>query len=121
MVEGESIRLVKRKRFFWHQADLKDIVSFTKCCLDMYNLKAIIVGAGIGGLTTAIAMQQAGYEVEIYEKSQCAASGRGGNFTVVKWRQSAQSVGLGRASSGHWRHDESDGVSQPSRRTAEPH
>ena len=34
----------------------------------MYNLKAIIVGAGIGGLTTAIAMQQAGYEVEIYEK-----------------------------------------------------
>lgn len=34
----------------------------------MYKLKAIIIGAGIGGLTTAIAMQQAGYEVEIYEK-----------------------------------------------------
>ncbi len=35
----------------------------------MYHLKAIIVGAGIGGLTTAIAMQQAGYEVEIYDKT----------------------------------------------------
>ncbi|MEM1279795.1 MAG: FAD-dependent urate hydroxylase HpxO [Cyanobacteria bacterium P01_D01_bin.6] len=36
----------------------------------MYNLKAIIVGAGIGGLTTAIAMQQAGYDVEIYDKTR---------------------------------------------------
>ncbi|MEM1309216.1 MAG: FAD-dependent monooxygenase, partial [Cyanobacteria bacterium P01_H01_bin.153] len=36
----------------------------------MYKLKAIIVGAGIGGLTTAIAMQQAGYEVEIYDKTR---------------------------------------------------
>jgi FAD-dependent urate hydroxylase len=36
----------------------------------MYNLKAIIVGAGIGGLTTAIAMQQAGYEVEIYDRTR---------------------------------------------------
>ena len=34
----------------------------------MYKLKAIIIGAGIGGLTTAIAMQQAGYDVEVYEK-----------------------------------------------------
>jgi FAD-dependent urate hydroxylase len=36
----------------------------------MYKLKAIIVGAGIGGLTTAIAMQQAGYDVEIYDKTR---------------------------------------------------
>lgn len=35
----------------------------------MYHLKAIIIGAGIGGLTTAIAMQQAGYEIEIYDKT----------------------------------------------------
>jgi FAD-dependent urate hydroxylase len=34
----------------------------------MYNLKVIIVGAGIGGLTTGIAMQQAGYTVEIYDR-----------------------------------------------------
>ncbi|RZM78749.1 FAD-dependent urate hydroxylase HpxO [Leptolyngbya iicbica] len=34
----------------------------------MYNLKAIVVGAGIGGLTTAIALKQAGYTVEIYDK-----------------------------------------------------
>ncbi len=34
----------------------------------MENLKIIIVGAGMGGLTTALAMKQAGYEVEIYDR-----------------------------------------------------
>jgi FAD-dependent urate hydroxylase len=34
----------------------------------MDNLKVVIVGAGIGGLTTGIACAQAGYEVEIYDK-----------------------------------------------------
>ncbi|MEM8808611.1 MAG: FAD-dependent urate hydroxylase HpxO [Cyanobacteria bacterium P01_G01_bin.38] len=34
----------------------------------MNNLKVIIVGAGMGGLTTAIAMRQAGYDVEIYDR-----------------------------------------------------
>jgi FAD-dependent urate hydroxylase len=36
----------------------------------MYNLKVIIIGAGIGGLTTAIAMKKAGYEVEIYDRTR---------------------------------------------------
>lgn len=36
----------------------------------MYHLKAIIIGAGIGGLTTGIALRQAGYEVEIYERTR---------------------------------------------------
>lgn len=36
----------------------------------MYNLKAVIVGAGIGGLTTGIALKQAGYKVEIYDRVQ---------------------------------------------------
>ena len=35
----------------------------------MYNLKVVIIGAGIGGLTTGIAMQQAGYQVEIYDRA----------------------------------------------------
>ncbi|MBD2186758.1 FAD-dependent urate hydroxylase HpxO [Pseudanabaena mucicola] len=34
----------------------------------MYGLKAIIIGAGIGGLTAGIALRQAGYEVEIYDR-----------------------------------------------------
>ncbi|MGA9380268.1 MAG: FAD-dependent urate hydroxylase HpxO [Phormidium sp.] len=34
----------------------------------MYNLKIIIIGAGIGGLTTGIALTKAGYQVEIYDK-----------------------------------------------------
>jgi FAD-dependent urate hydroxylase len=36
----------------------------------MYNLKVVIIGAGIGGLTTGIAMKQAGYQVEIYDRAQ---------------------------------------------------
>jgi FAD-dependent urate hydroxylase len=35
----------------------------------MYELKAIIIGAGMAGLAAGIAMRQAGYEVEIYEKT----------------------------------------------------
>ncbi|MEM7797235.1 MAG: FAD-dependent urate hydroxylase HpxO [Cyanobacteria bacterium P01_C01_bin.118] len=34
----------------------------------MESLKVIVVGAGMGGLTTALAMQQAGYEVEVYDR-----------------------------------------------------
>jgi FAD-dependent urate hydroxylase len=34
----------------------------------VYKLKAVIVGAGIGGLTAGIALKQAGYEVEIFDR-----------------------------------------------------
>ncbi|MCS6815027.1 MAG: NAD(P)-binding protein, partial [Cyanobacteria bacterium] len=34
----------------------------------MQNLKAIVIGAGMGGLTAGIALQQAGYEVEVYDR-----------------------------------------------------
>ena len=34
----------------------------------MYNLKAIIIGAGIGGLTTGIALKRAGYQIELYDR-----------------------------------------------------
>ena len=34
----------------------------------MDNLRIVIVGAGMGGLTTAIAMKKAGYEVELYDR-----------------------------------------------------
>lgn len=33
-------------------------------------MKAIIIGAGIGGLTTAIALQKLGIEVEVYEQAK---------------------------------------------------
>lgn len=35
----------------------------------MEQLKVVVVGAGIGGLTSAIALSQAGYEVEVYERA----------------------------------------------------
>ncbi|MGB7087060.1 MAG: FAD-dependent urate hydroxylase HpxO [Phormidesmis sp.] len=34
----------------------------------MENLKVIVVGAGMGGLTTALAMKKAGYQMEIYDR-----------------------------------------------------
>ncbi|MBF2046663.1 MAG: FAD-dependent urate hydroxylase HpxO [Elainella sp. C42_A2020_010] len=34
----------------------------------MHNLKVVIVGSGIGGLTAGIALAQAGYQVEIYDR-----------------------------------------------------
>ncbi|XGV99081.1 MAG: FAD-dependent urate hydroxylase HpxO [Leptolyngbya sp. BL-A-14] len=34
----------------------------------MDRLKVIVIGAGMGGLTTGIALQQAGYTVEIYDR-----------------------------------------------------
>lgn len=44
----------------------------------MNNLKAIVVGAGMGGLTAAIALRKAGYEVEIYDRvSELRPAGAG--------------------------------------------
>lgn len=34
------------------------------------HLKVIVVGAGIGGLTAAIALRQRGHHVEMYEQSR---------------------------------------------------
>ncbi|MGB3300326.1 MAG: FAD-dependent urate hydroxylase HpxO [Phormidesmis sp.] len=34
----------------------------------MEKLKVVVVGAGMGGLTTAIALQKAGYQVEVYDR-----------------------------------------------------
>ena len=36
----------------------------------MENLKVVVIGAGIGGLTAGIALSQAGYSVEIYDRVQ---------------------------------------------------
>jgi len=44
----------------------------------MYNLKVVIIGAGMGGLATAIALRQAGYQVEIYDRvSELRPAGAG--------------------------------------------
>lgn len=36
----------------------------------MYNLKVTIIGAGIGGLTTGIALKNIGYDVDIYDRTR---------------------------------------------------
>ncbi|GME65919.1 Monooxygenase FAD-binding protein [Neofusicoccum parvum] len=37
------------------------------------NLKVLIIGAGIGGLTAAIGLRQQGHEVEVFERSRLAS------------------------------------------------
>ena len=42
----------------------------------MEHLKVVIIGAGMGGLATGIALKQAGYEIEIYDRvSELRAAG----------------------------------------------
>jgi FAD-dependent urate hydroxylase len=36
----------------------------------MHHLHVVVIGAGIGGLTAAIALHQAGYQVEVYDRVQ---------------------------------------------------
>lgn len=44
----------------------------------MENLKAIVIGAGMGGLATGIALRQAGYDVEMYDRvSELRPAGAG--------------------------------------------
>lgn len=61
----------------------------------MNDLKVIIIGAGIGGLTTALTMRRAGYELEIYEKtSELRPAGAG----ISVWSNGVKvlnSLGLG--------------------------
>ncbi|MGI0485791.1 FAD-dependent urate hydroxylase HpxO [Pantanalinema rosaneae CENA516] len=62
----------------------------------MDNLKVIIIGAGIGGLTTGVALSQVGYEVEIYDRvSELRPAGAG----ISLWSNGVKvlnSLGLGK-------------------------
>lgn len=63
----------------------------------MYNLKAVVIGAGIGGLTAGIALKQVGYTVEIYDKaSELRPAGAG----ISLWSNGVKvlnKLGLGNA------------------------
>lgn len=62
----------------------------------MDNLKVIIIGAGIGGLTAGVALAQIGYEVEIYDRvSELRPAGAG----ISLWSNGVKvlnSLGLGK-------------------------
>lgn len=48
----------------------------------MYPLKVIVIGAGIGGLTCAIACRCAGYDVEVYDRVEKLQPSGGG---IILW------------------------------------
>lgn len=62
----------------------------------MDNLKVVIIGAGMGGLATGIALRQVGYEVEIYDRvSELRPAGAG----ISLWSNGVKvlnRLGLGR-------------------------
>ncbi len=62
----------------------------------MEKLSVVVVGAGMGGLTTALAMKQAGYSVEIYDRvSELRPAGAG----ISLWSNGVKvlnRLGLGR-------------------------
>lgn len=63
----------------------------------MDNLKAIVIGAGIGGLTAGVALHRAGYQVEIYDRvSELRPAGAG----ISLWSNGVKvlnKLGLGEA------------------------
>lgn len=61
----------------------------------MHQLKVVIVGAGIGGLATGLALRRAGFEVEIYENAPAI---RPIGFGLCLWPNGAKALnalGLG--------------------------
>ena len=62
----------------------------------MQDLKVVVIGAGIGGLTTGIALKQLGYKVEIYDRvSELRPAGAG----ISLWSNGVKvlnQLGLGR-------------------------
>ena len=61
----------------------------------MQDLHVLIVGAGIGGLTTALALQQAGIRVSIYEQASVLAEVGAGLTVASNGALVLQHLGLG--------------------------
>ncbi|HEX5145546.1 MAG TPA: FAD-dependent monooxygenase [Conexibacter sp.] len=65
--------------------------------MSLHQLKVVIVGAGIGGLATGLALRQAGYEVDVYENAPAI---RPIGFGLCMWPNGAKALnalGLGAA------------------------
>src|SRR5579875_3566534 len=61
------------------------------------SMKAIVIGGGIGGLTTAIAFQKAGIDVHVYERARSLREVGAG---ISVWKNAVHALdqlGLGRS------------------------
>src|SRR5688572_14556745 len=73
----------------------------------MNELHVVIVGAGMGGLTAALAMRQAGYSFEIYDRAPVLAPAGAGVSLWSNGIKVLNRLGLGdavRAIGGHMQH-----------------
>jgi 2,6-dihydroxypyridine 3-monooxygenase len=65
---------------------------------DYADVRAVVVGGSIGGLTTALLLRDLGFTVDVYERSSTILSGRGSGIVLhpdtVRWfaERSAQSL-----------------------------
>lgn len=57
-------------------------------------MNVVIIGAGMGGLTTGIALKKFGHQVRIFEQTEKDSSGRRGNFAVVEWGEMSELSGI---------------------------
>ncbi|STV62484.1 putative flavoprotein monooxygenase [Klebsiella pneumoniae] len=50
-------------------------------------MKAIVIGAGIGGLSAAVALKQSGIDCDVYEAVKGDQTGRRSDFRVAQRRE----------------------------------
>lgn len=56
-------------------------------------MNVVIIGAGMGGLTTGIALKKFGHQVRIFEQTEKILP-VGGNFAVVEWGEMSELSGI---------------------------
>lgn len=67
-----------------HQSNIKLLKPWFQYPLfNITNKKAIVIGAGIAGLTTAIALMEAGFKVTVIEQAESVATHASGNLAGV--------------------------------------
>ena len=65
-----AARAVLRRRSRWRGRGLRPGARQARRVMASKNIRIAIIGGGIGGLTTAISLLQAGFDVQVYEQSR---------------------------------------------------
>ena len=82
--------------------------------------RAVVAGAGIGGLTAAVALRRQGWDVTVLERAQCARAGRGGPGPRPRTRCTPSTPSASAATCGAFRGPGPGRAAPPRRRLAGP-